>query len=322
MIMDKRSVAVIQLVFTGILWSLSGLFIKSIALHPFAISSIRSAFAALVLLTYIKFRPKFSFSKAQIIGALCYVGTVSLFVFANKTTTAANAILLQYGAPIYVAFLGYWILSERLRWFDYVAVAGIAVGMIVFFADSVSGGGTLGNILAALSGFTFAAQAVCVRLQKDGGGFETILLGNLIAMAIGIPFVITGPPSVAQMPPLMFLGIFQLGVAYLLYSLASRNVTALDMMIIPMLEPILNPVWVFIFLGERPGVFALIGGTIVFIAVGFKSYFSLSQSAFELTRLEKGKPFVTTAFSELKPAVTSERAIKGESSEPDRQPIS
>jgi len=269
--------AVIQLTVAGILWSLSGLIVKSVDLHPFAISSIRSSFAALVLLSYIKFRPRFSFSKAQILGALCYVGTVSLYMTAIKTTTAANAILLQYGAPIYAAFLGYWILKERLRWFDFVAVAGVAAGMIVFFADSLSGGAMLGNIFAILSGFTFAAQAISMRLQKENGGLETILLGNLIAVAVGAPFVVMGPPSLAQMPPLAFLGIFQLGVAYLLYSLASRNVTALDITVIPMLEPILSPTWVFIFLGERPGPFALAGGAIVIIMVGFKSYFSVKS---------------------------------------------
>ena len=276
--MNKRSIAVFQLTCAGFLWSLSGLFIKSVDLHPLAISSIRSAFAALVLLSYIKFRPKFSFSKAQIAGALCYVGTVTLFVFANKTTTAANAILLQYGAPIYVAFLGYWMLKEQLRWFDYVAVGGVAAGMLVFFADSLSGGNLLGNILAILSGFTFAGQAICMRLQKKGG-LETILLGNFIAMAIGIPFVAMGPPSLAQMPSLFILGTFQLGFAYLLYSLASRNVTALDIIVIPMIEPILNPIWVFIGLGERPGTFSLIGGAIVISTVGFKSYFSLKESS-------------------------------------------
>lgn len=274
--MSKRSTAVVQLVCAGFLWSLSGLFIKVVDLHPFAISSIRSALAALVLLVYIRFRPKFTFSKAQIMGALCYFGTVSLFVVANKTTTAANAILLQYGAPIYAAFLGYFILHEKLRWYDFIAIAGVAVGMLTFFADSMSGGHMLGNILAILSGVTFAGQAVCLRYQKDGA-IETILLGNLLAAVVGLPFVIMTPPVLAQMPPLILLGVFQLGVAYLFYSLASRNVTALDMIVIPMIEPILNPIWVFLGTGEKPGLISLIGGAIVILTVGFKSYFTLRQ---------------------------------------------
>jgi drug/metabolite transporter (DMT)-like permease len=186
--------------------------------------------------------------------------------------------------------------------------------MLVFFADSMSGGNTLGNILAILSGFTFAGQAICMRLQKEGGGLETIVLGNLGAVMIGLPFIVMSPPSLPHIPPLLFLGVFQLGVAYLLYSLASRNVTALDIIVIPMIEPILNPIWVFIGLGEAPGAFAILGGFIVIIAVGFKSFFSLRDTGSGGDgSIEPGEPAASRkadAFSES--TAPCEPAVLGE----------
>ncbi len=283
--MSPRSVSVIQLVIVGFLWSIGGVFVKMIDLSPIVISSFRSLIAGLVLLAFLKFRPRFVFSKPQIVGAICFALTVTLFVAATKLTTAANAILLQYGSPIYVAFLGYFILREKLKWYDYVAIIGIVIGMIVFFSDSVSGGGgsmpLLGNILAVLCGVTFAIQAVCMRLHNNpdpnvyDSKIETILLGNFMAFAVGIPFFASSFPTVSDVAPLLILGIFQLGIPFILYPLASKHATALDLITLPMLEPLLNPVWVFLATGERPSSIAMFGGAIVLSMVVFKAYHTL-----------------------------------------------
>lgn len=276
--MDKRTVSVLQLLLTGVLWSIGGLFIKLTDMHPMALSASRSLLASVVILSYLKFKPRFTFDKPQIMGALCYVGTVSLFVSATKATTAANAILLQYGAPVYTAFLAFFILREKIKWYDVAAIAGIAVGMLVFFGDSFSGGRVAGNILAVASGVAFAGQAVCLRMHKKGSHVETILLGNIIAVMAGLPFVFSGPPALSQLAPIAVLGVFQLGIPYVLYSLASKNVTALDLILIPMIEPVLNPIWVFIGAGEKPGLSTVAGGVVIIATVVFKSVCALKHS--------------------------------------------
>ena len=277
--MQQRTVAVVQLILAGVLWSLGGILIKQIPLNPMAITSARSAISALVFLAYLKFKPKFTFSRSQIAGALCYVGTVSLFVGANKTTTAANAILLQYGAPGYVAFLAYFILGEKPNRWDILAVIGIALGMMVFFAGDVSAGQALGNVLAIVSGMTFAGLVVCLRLQKGGAQLETVLLGNIMAFAVGAPFLFAGPSVLPYAGPVLLLGVFQLGIPYVLYSLAAKNVTALDLIIIPTIEPILNTIWVFLGTGEAPGLFSVIGGLVVILVVAIRSVGALRENA-------------------------------------------
>ena len=270
--MNQRSAAVAQLVLAGFLWSLGGILLKHVDMPPMAITSARSAVSAAVLLVYLKFRPRFTFSKPQIIGAFCYVGTVSLFVAANKNTTAANAILLQYGAPVYTAFLAYFILGEKLHKRDILAIIGIIIGILIFFAGDLSGGQALGNILAVLSGMTFAGLSVSMRMQKSGSPMETVLLGNILAFFTGLPFLLSAPAVLPYMAPLLTLGVFQLGIPYILYALAAKNVTALDLILIPMIEPILNPVWVFFGTGENPGAYSIIGGVFVICVVSLRSY--------------------------------------------------
>jgi drug/metabolite transporter (DMT)-like permease len=273
--MNKRTISIFQLILTGFLWSIAGVFIKMIDMHPVALASVRSFIGALVILSFLKFRPKFTFSKAQIFGSISFVGTVTFFVLANKMTTSANAVLLQYAAPIYVTFLSYFILREKLRWFDFASIAGMIIGMGVFFSDGLSGGSMIGNMFGVLSGFAFASQAICMRLQKDGSNIETILLGCILTFLIGSPFLLTSPPTGSELTPLLILGVFQFGIPYLLYPIASKNATSLDLVFIPMIEPILNPVWVFFGTGERPSIYAYIGGSIIISMVIFKSIFSV-----------------------------------------------
>lgn len=273
--MNKRTISIFQLILTGFLWSIAGVFIKMIDMHPVALASARSLIGALVILSFLKFKPKFSFSKAQIFGSISFVGTVTFFVLANKMTTSANAVLLQYAAPIYVTLLCYFILREKLRWFDFASIIGMIIGMGVFFSDGLTGGSMLGNIFGVLSGIAFASQAIFMRLQKDGSNIETILLGCILTFLIGSPFLLSSPPTGSELTPLLILGVFQFGIPYLLYPIASKNATSLDLVFIPMIEPILNPVWVFLGTGEKPSIYAYIGGSIIISMVIFKSVFSV-----------------------------------------------
>ena len=254
------------LVITAVLWSSGGLLIKAIDWHPLAIAGFRSAIAAIVI--RLAFRgQRLTFDRPQLIGAAGYAGTVMLFVAATKLTTAANAILLQYTAPVFVALLAAWFLGEKPRPADWLTIGVVFAGMVLFFQDKMSAGGLWGNMLALCSGFTMAVMGVAMRYQKNGSPFGSVLLGNIVTVACGLPFMTAPLPDLTGWAALVTLGCFQLGLSYVLYSIAVKHVTALEAILITTIEPILNPVWVFLLLGERPGPWSLAGGFIIIIAI-------------------------------------------------------
>ncbi len=250
----------------GVLWSLGGLLIKQVSWNPLAISGSRSAIAALVLLAVLR-RPRLSWSFAQVGGAVAYTATVILFVLANRLTTAASAILLQYTAPVYAALLGAWFLHERVTWLDWVTIGVVMGGMVLFFLDRLTFSGLWGNVCAIASGVTYASLVLFLRKQKDDSPLESVFLGNVLTALIGIPFMLQGPPGGSGWAGLTLLGVFQLGLPYVLYSAAIKHITTLEGVLIPVIEPILSPVWVFLLLGESPGKWTFLGGAVVLGAV-------------------------------------------------------
>jgi drug/metabolite transporter (DMT)-like permease len=267
-----RAQAVSLLVITAILWSSGGLLIKLVPMHPLAIAGTRSAVAALLFLAVIR-KPRWRGSLAQIVGAVAYMATVMSFVAATKLTTAANAILLQYTAPVYVALLGAWLLREKARLSDWITVLVVLGGMALFFMDELMPGHLAGNLLAIFSGMCFAIMVICLRKQKNDSPLESVFFGNILTALVGVPFLTTQPmPGAAGWAAIAFLGLFQLGLSYILYAIAIRHVTALDGILIPVVEPILNPVWVLLFLGESPGPWALAGGLIVLGSVTVRCF--------------------------------------------------
>lgn len=255
----------------AILWSVGGLLIKWIPLHPMAIAGARSGIA--VVFIAIVCRPlHFTWSKAQWGAAVGFALTVTCFVAATKLTTAANAILLQYTAPVYVAFLSVRLLGESISRRAVLALSCAALGMVLFFLENLSTQYLLGNMLAILSGVAFAAMAICMKLQKGISTTESMLLGNGLAALAGLPFLFMGSlPTVQDTSLLLILGLFQIGLPYILYSFAIRHVTALEGTLIPMIEPILNPVWVALFYGEIPSLMAILGGGVVMTSLLFYS---------------------------------------------------
>jgi drug/metabolite transporter (DMT)-like permease len=245
---------------------LGGVLIKSIEWHPMAIAGGRSAIAIPVMLACIGW-PKFTFARVQIGGALAYAGTVVLFVFATRMTTAANAIFLQYTAPIYVAIIGRWYLGERALRIDWMVIAVALSGIALFFMDRLTVSGFWGNIVALGSGVAFAFVALFLRKEKAGSPATSIILGNIIVALAGLPFVLQSPLGAGGGWRLLLLGVLQLGLPYVLYAAAIKHVTALEATLIPLLEPVLNPTWVMLALGERPGRWAIVGGVLVLGAV-------------------------------------------------------
>ena len=262
-----QSKAVVLLVITALLWSTGGFLVKSINLNPFAIAGARSLIAALVITMMIR-KPLFTWSPYQWGGAVTYAATVILYVVANKLTTAANVVLLMYTAPISVIAFAPWFLGEKSSVRDWLAVLFIMTGIVIFFLDRLSPAGFLGNILAVLSGISFGWMTLFLRKQKRGSPVESVLLGNLIAAAVGMPFLFRSEiPPVEEIGLLLALGVLQLGVSYLLYSRAIKHVEAFQAVLVTMLEPILNPVWVFLLHGERPSQWAIAGGILVLLTV-------------------------------------------------------
>ena len=257
------------MVATAFLWSIAGLFIKVIDWNPIAIAGLRSFIASIVIFVYLK-RPEFNFSFPQIAAAIAHAVTMLLFVAANKTTTAANAILLQYTAPVMTAFIGAALLKERPHVEHFFALPIAAVGMIIMFFNELGGGNLFGNVLALLSAITLSFYFVFMRMQKDGSPLESILLSHWLTVIICIIISLFLPfPQITlkSLGAIAVLGIVQLGLSAILFSIAIKRVSVISAILIAIIEPVFNPVWVFIVIGEAPGVNALIGGGIIVLAV-------------------------------------------------------
>lgn len=254
---------------TAFLWSIAGLFIKVIDWNPFAIAGMRSLISSLVILAYLR-RPKFHWSFAQVGAAVASAATMLLFVSANKTTTAANAILLQYVGPVFTAIIGAWILKERARVEHWVAFFFVAVGMVLLFMDKLGGGRLLGNVLAVLSGVVFSFYYIFMRMQKDASPLESILLAHWLTTAIGLGVALFLPLPLFTWKAagaIAMLGIFQVGLSALLFTAAIKRIPAVFANLIAVIEPVFNPLWVFLALGEAPGLNAIIGGAVIIAAV-------------------------------------------------------
>jgi len=266
----ERKNAIVLLLVAGAMWSLGGLLIKSIPWHPLAISGMRGGIAAIVIYAFSKDK-KIIITFDKILAACFYTLVVTLFVVSNKLTTAGNAILLQYTAPVYVALFGYMFLGEKSTFIDWVTILILLVGLTLFFLDDLSFDGYLGNAIAILSGMSFAALTITLRKQKDNNPSDSILLGNILTLMIGLPVIVSETSfNLHSIILVLVLGIIQLGVPYIFYTTAIKHVTALDAIIFPVIEPILNPILVFFILGEALGPWAFLGGSLVLGSVVFR----------------------------------------------------
>ena len=258
--------AVIFLLLTALLWSSGGLFVKVIDWQPLSIFGGRGIIASLVFLLVLR-GVRLRYSRMQLAGAAGYAAAQFLFILATKLTAAANAIFLQYTAPIHVLLLGYWILGERPLRIDWITMGAIFAGLLLFFGDALNLEGLYGNIAAVLSGISMAVMMVCMRAQKDGRPADIVLLGSLFSALIGLPSLLQESWTLPDVGIILYLGFFQTSLAFILYTRAIRQVRALESILILTLEPILNPLWVLLVVGEVPGPLAIAGGTIVIGAV-------------------------------------------------------
>lgn len=247
------------------LWSVAGLFIKILDWNPFLIAGLRSLIAFLFLLALTRtIRITWSW---PLVGATCSLAaTMLLFVVANKTTTAANAILLQYLAPVFTAILSVVVLKEKIRREQLLALALTPVGMILLFMDRLSTGQLLGNCLALTSAFTFSLMFIFTRMQKEGNPLQSLMAAHAVTAIIALSIAAFLPlPQFTgtAIGSILVLGLVQIGLASVFFAYGIKRVSAVSANLIALIEPVFNPVWVFLVLGEAPTAKAVLGGAVI-----------------------------------------------------------
>lgn len=256
----------------ALLFSTGGAAIKAATLTGWQVACFRSAVAAAVLLLALP-EARRGWSWRIVPVAAAYVATLICFVLANRLTTAADAIFLQSTAPLYLLLLGPVLLREPIRRADLVYVAAVVAGMTVFFLGAESAVATApdpprGNAIAALSGLFYALMLVGLRWlarAKDGGaGVATVALGNILACVAALPMALpVGAGSAGNLVVILYLGVVQIGIAYVCLTRAIRHVPAIEAATLLMLEPAMNPVWTWLVHGERPAAWSLAGGALI-----------------------------------------------------------
>ena len=254
----------------ALLWSTGGLFIKATPLGALELSFGRSLLAAITV-ALLTWREGFRLNFVTLVASVLYAALLVLFVVANKLTTAANAIFLQYTAPVYVLILEPLVFKERFRAADLLVVAACVAGMSLFFVGRLQPNDVAGNLTALGSGVCFALFLLLLRHQRgESNRASSVIYGNLIICIVTLPAFAHAAHTLTLRDALIvsYLGIVQIGFAYTLFTLGiARGVRSLDAGVVGYIEPMLNPVWVFLFLGERPSKWAVVGGSIIIAAV-------------------------------------------------------
>jgi drug/metabolite transporter (DMT)-like permease len=264
-----------------LLWSTGGLFIKWGTLSAAELSGARALFAAATVILLTR-REGFHLNLTSAVAAVFYAALLYLFVRATMQTTAANAIFLQYTAPVYILLAEPFFFKERYRAADFIVVAFCILGMSLFFVGQLRPQDVEGNLTALGSGFCFAVFFLLLRhpRAREVNRASSVIYGNLLLALVMLPAMVQGAEhfTATNLAIAAYLGIIQLGVAYTLLTLGiARGVKSLDASVIGYIEPILNPFWVFLFLGERPGSWALAGGAIIIAAVAAHTVWAAGQ---------------------------------------------
>lgn len=271
--MNARRHGVLLVAAAALLWSTGGIGIKAVAESPLKVTFYRSLFAAIALMLFL---PRGAWARRQwrsnlvFAGSIvCYAACLTTFVVATKWTTAANAIFLQYAGVIWVMLFSPIVVREPMRARDAVAIAVALGGMALFFIGRFETRGMAGNVLALISSFFFAALILSLRREQRAAQ-ATVTWGNVLTALSVLPFIGNDLRiGVGSFGILAFLGAIQIGLAYMLFTRGLATVTATQASITGMLEPVFNPIWVLLFLGERPSPFAIAGGAIVLAAIAW-----------------------------------------------------
>lgn len=252
------------------LWSIAGIFIKLIPWNSIVIAGIRSLIAGAVMFVYMRYkRIGFTADRRSMLGGLALCCTLTCFVAANKLTTAANSIVLQFTAPMFIVVSSVLFLKKKFSRSDIFAVVLTMLGISLFFFDQLTPGHLLGNCVAIVAGMAFAGYYMSLEGASESERMSAILMAHGLTFCVSIPFIALEPPELGAAPVIciFILGVVQLGIPYVLLGRASGSCPPLACSLLGAVEPLLNPVWVFIFDGEAPGMWALIGGVVVVVTI-------------------------------------------------------
>lgn len=275
--LSKNFPPILYVLIAVLLWSTGGLLIKMTGVSGFEVNLGRCFFAAITIAFLTGFKA-LKADKFTLLASVFYVGALSFFAIANKMTTAANAIFLQYTAPVYILIFAPFLLKEKFRFSDLLTVIICIFGMILFFVDAApnvnltAGSQFIGNILGLCSGVSLGGYILLLRHPKTlkQNPASSVFYGNIFAIFVMLPFIVSNPSvwTGKDIFAVVVLGVFQIGLAYYLFTYGVINgVRSLDASIVGFVEPLLNPVWVFLFLGEKPSSWAILGGIIIISAV-------------------------------------------------------
>lgn len=266
----KKNLAAFEVLLCGLMWSTGGIFIKLIPWNSFVIAGLRSLLSGLVAFIYLRYRHmRFIVSRRSMAAGAALGLTMTFFVAANKLTTAANAIVLQFTAPVFIIIISAVFLKKKFTAADVTAVSITMCGIALFFFDKLGSGSLLGNCVALLAGVSFGCYYITLGESPQDERLSGIVIADILTFVIGIPFIFTTGPVLSGLPLLwiFLLGVFQLGIPYVLLSEGSEYCPPLLCALLGAVEPLFNPVWVYIFDGEAPGAFALAGGVIVIVTI-------------------------------------------------------
>jgi DME family drug/metabolite transporter len=264
-----RRTGLLFIAVAALLWSTGGIGIKGVVDPPLKVTFYRSVFAAITLFAIFRRDVRVRVTPSFATAIFCYGACLTSFVVATKWTTAANAIFLQYAGVVWVLLLSPLVLREVMRTRDVVAISVALAGMALFFVGRFEARGMAGNGMAILSSFFFAGLILALR-REHGSSRAAVFWGNVFIAIALFPFVMNDLGlSMKSFLALLFLGVFQIGLAYAAFVKGLQHVTATEASLTGMLEPVANPVWVLLFLGETPSVYAIAGAVIVLMAIGW-----------------------------------------------------
>ncbi|MBS5432406.1 MAG: EamA family transporter [Firmicutes bacterium] len=280
--MKKENKAIIEMLVCAALWSTAGIFIKLLPWNGFAVAGLRSLIAGLTMAAYMRIKKyRYALNRRTLVSGIFTACVYTCFVVSNKLTTAANAIVLQFTSPVFLVVFSALFLKQRIRRADIAVVVMTLLGIALFFLDQLKPGYLLGNLVAIGAGMFMAGMFMTVGEMEGEERFSAIVTGQFITFLAGLPFIVITRPAFTPGAALsiLALGVFQLGISYILYVKASRYCPPLACCLLGAVEPLLNPVWVFLFDGERPGFFALIGSVVVVASVTVWCVFGKEKAA-------------------------------------------
>ncbi len=268
--MTKEHRGILQMLLCAALWSIAGIFMKFLPWNGLAVAGIRSFFAGATIALYMCMKGFcFRVNRRTLLAGFFAGSTFILFSLANKLTTAANAIVLQFTCPVFVVVFSALLYHKKIRKADALVVLIVLIGIALFFFDQLTPSGMLGNFFAIAAGMVMSGMYITIGDIQGEERFSAVLIGQIFAFLVGLPVVIMTKPlfNMTTITCIVILGVFQLGLSYILYVKSTETCPPLACCLLGAVEPLLNPVWVLIFNGERPGPFALVGGLIVIVSV-------------------------------------------------------